>query len=1008
MFPINHLLSLTPNRISAAVNRLQRGIWCDLSPLQVEATAAQERFIALGEAKKSKRRRVNAGESWGKLFDQRWCRIALPKLPARTSWFLNWRDQGEATLYVDGVPYFGFDVAHRHCRLPAGAKELWLECTCIQSAIWHQDATGISDGGSRFDGAFLCRRDDVAWHAYHDLKCLFDIMLDERRRENPLLAPALNAFGEQAPLDSVSPFYRRLLRLLDNAVNAFDQHGAAALSHSLSMAYAELRQSKTFQRCVLTGHAHVDLVWLWPERIGELKAVHVFATANRLLEEYPEFKFGYSQPASYEAVSRRAPALYRNVQNRIKRGCWQATGAMYVESDTLIATGEALVRSFMLGQEGFRQISGKTSRLTWLPDVFGYSGSLPQMMKLSNVDYFFTTKMTWNAVNRFPYSSFVWRGIDGSEIVAHVMQGSNYVTHMNIGDVKNALYGHQQADIHGEFLLPVGYGDGGGGPTDEMCERARRLGSLPGMPSLVWDQPENFFDRLAKLRDKLPVHQGECYLEYHRGTYTTHGNLKDAFRNLERALQIREAAAVATGNGGVPAEAWKRMVFAQFHDYIPGSSIHEVYAEGLPELNRIANEQLAAAKKALTTKGGDSVFNPLPVAVKRWLKPNVLVEIPPLTGALIKHLQITTNDEVTVGTGGLSNHAVQLRVNKAGAINSLVIDGRKIAIAEPLGMFALYPDRPANFEAWDVDRQALALGRICNAPAEITASREGKSCAAINVTRKLGKASSATLTYRLQAESKVVQIEVVLDWQEPEHLLKLNFPTKYAATNARFGIPYGSVLRPQLPGAMQSEAMWEVPFSRWLAVFEEGEQDGLFLITEDKYGATVRSGEIGVSLVRSPRVTGFDSHSNVRPANLARLKPSSIYSDIGRHIIRLAIGRYDTTNELAQQPAALADALFTPPLTYQGKPVQTAYQGVEADGNLIPAWAMPDGKGAWILRLNEIAGRRGAAKLRLAKGTRVEAVNLLGQLLAAKKVVNGKFDYDPYEIISLRIKGGGI
>jgi alpha-mannosidase len=677
---------------------------------------------------------------------------------------------------------------------------------------------------------------------------------------------------------------------------------------------------------------------------------------------------------------------------------------MYVESDTLIATGEALARSFVLGQEGFHTIAGKPSRLTWLPDVFGYSGSLPQLMKLSGVDYFFTTKMTWNAINRFPYSSFIWRGIDGSEVIAHVTQESNYVTHMQVSDVKNAMYGHQQGDVHGEFLLPVGYGDGGGGPTDEMCERARRLRSLPGMPSMSWDGPDNFFDRLAKLRNKLPVYQGECYLEYHRGTYTSHGNVKAAFRRLERALQIREAVAVATSKGGVPTNAWKRLVFSQFHDYIPGSSIHEVYAEGLPELGRIADEQLTEVKKILTKKGENSIFNPLPVTIRHRFKSDVFVEIPPLTGAPINRLEVAVDDRVVVNNGRLSNKYVSLDINKSGSIAGLIIDGIPVAIREPLGSLTLYPDRPASFEAWDMDRQTLSLGEPCIEPARIVARREGRCRAGISVTRKIGKASNITITYSLEAESKLVHIGVEIDWHEKEHLLKMNFPTGYSGANARFGIPYGSILRSQQPGPMAGEAMWEVPFSRWLAVFDEGEQNGLFLVTEDKYGATVRDGEIGLSLVRSPRVTGCEYHRHVRPANLTRLQPASIYSDQGKHVIRLAIGHYNTNAQLEQQPAMLAETLFTPPVPYCGTAVQTAYRGVRANGNLIPVWAKPDGKNTWVLRLNEIAGRRGTAELLLTKKMKITPVDLLGNPLTGKKIINGKFEYGPYEIISLRIK----
>ncbi|PAW80088.1 MAG: hypothetical protein B9S32_01785 [Verrucomicrobia bacterium Tous-C9LFEB] len=1012
MLPTHHLPSLIPNRVQAIVKRLGDSIWTDVRPLRVEATEATPRPLPLSQAQKLKRFSVGTGSGWGKLFDQRWCRVEFPKSTSAQPLYFNWRDQAEATLYLNGVPYFGFDVAHRHCVLPTGVREGWIESNCVQSAIWHPEATGLSPYGSLFHGAYVCHRDEDAWRAYHDLKCLHDVMIDERTRENPMLSPNLNGFGLQAPVEKASPFYRRLLRLLDEAIDAFDVDGPRALSAKLKAAYAELHQDKTFQRCVLTGHAHIDLVWLWPEYIGELKAVHVFATMNYLMAQYPEFKFAYSQPASYEAVERRSPKLYRTIRDRIRRKQWQATGAMYVESDTLIACGEALARSFTLGQDGFKAITGKASKLTWLPDVFGYSACLPQLMKLTGVEYFFTTKMTWNAINRFPHSSFVWRGSDGSEVVSHVSQDVGYVTQMQLVDIKGGLYGHQQADVHPEYLLPTGYGDGGGGTTDEMIERAKRLGSLPGMPSMAWDHPEAFFDRLGKIKDRLPVHQGECYLEYHRGTFTSHGNLKARFRALERALQVREAVASATGVGSSPTEAWKRMVFAQFHDYIPGSSIPEVYAEALPELERLEKEQFAAAQTALEKgkgKGTLHLFNPLPQPVRRWMKlpgqrKASFVQLPPLAGiaaeeAVIKEPLLP----VSVTGQSLSNGLVDLTVDKTGAISKLRVGGHDLAIEESLGLLVTYPEHPANFDAWDIDRQSLSLGELCATPAQIEVRQEGAHRASVIVSRAIGKQSHATVSFSLESGISLVKIEVKLDWNEPETLLKMHFPTRYAATNARFGGPFGSLLRPQLPSGRQAEAMWEVPFSRYLAVFDEGERDGLFLVTQSKYGATVRSGNVGLSLVRSPRITGFDAHHFVRPEVLTRLKPASRYADIGQHVISLAIGRYDTTAPREAQPAALADALFTEPVVYHGKDLQTAYEGLEGGDSLLPSWAQPTGRnGAWILRLHEIGGRRGEAKVKLTTGWTATAVDLLGEPLD-KKVSRGRFEYRPHEIISLKI-----
>lgn len=1008
MLSQHHLPQLIPNRVNASVNRLQGSIWTDVQVLKVEASETRAEQFPLREGMKLRLKPVENNSFWGKLFDQRWCRVVFPKPADKNTW-LNWKDQGEATLYIKGQAYFGFNVAHRHCRIPVGTKEIWLQSSCIQSAIWHLEANGMDAGGSYFEGAFLCRRNDDAWEAYHDLKCLLDLALDQRNRENPQVPTTLGAFGLQPLVDKFSPSYRRMLRLMDDAVNVLELKGVPAFRKSMVAAYGELRSEKTFIHCVLSGHAHLDLVWIWPERMGELKAVNIFATADRLMDEYPEFRFAYSQPASYEAVKRREPGLYQKVLNRIRSKKWQATGAMYVESDTIFACGEALARSFMLGQKGFTSINGKPSRLTWLPDVFGYSACLPQIMKQTGVEYFFTTKMTWNAINRFPHSSFIWRGNDGSEVVSHVTQESGYVTHMTVDNVKAPMNAYQQADIHAEYLLPTGYGDGGGGATSDMIERARRLDSLPGMPSMSWDHPEAFFERLAKLRDRLPVHQGECYLEYHRGTFTTHGNLKAAFRGLERALQVAEAASVVTGKRWDMEHAWKRLVFAQFHDYIPGSSVWDVYLEGLPELDAEAEAQLELAGRALSNgKPVASLFNSHAHPVKKWVKnpatgKKVYVSLPALSGTPVDTAVVEQPEAVEVKGSFVSNGSTSFRLNAAGYVESLKLDGEAIPLKASGGLCQLvsYPDRAANFDAWDIDRHVLSMGEVAKDKPVIAPIREGKHRAGFSVTRQVGKKSSATVSYILEAGSPLLHITVDLDWQEPEHLLKMLFPTRYAGVNARFGIPYGSVLRPQVSSGMLAEAMWEVPFSRHLEVFDEGEREGLFLVTEAKYGACVRDGEIGLSLVRSPRVTGLDGHGHAWPKHLTRLKIPSEFSDIGKHHICLALGRYDIELPRERQPAAVAETLFTAPVPYQGKALPSALQSMDGGETLLPAWSMPLDGTSWVLRCNEVSGRRGTTKIKAAAGWKVVASDIQGKALgkAAPAVTVG---FTPYQLLSFR------
>lgn len=1007
MLPTHHLPQLILNRVNSATGRLAAEIWSSSRPLQVEATKAGPELLSIEAAGRLKRTVVSTPSSWGKLFDQRWCRIVVP---AGTGRWLKWQDQGEATLYVEGKACFGFDVAHHWCRLPERVTEVWIESNCIQSGVWHPDAVGLTPQGSLFEGAFLCERNEEVWQGYHDLKCLFDLALDQRSRENPNLQRTLGGAGLQPPVDSYTPVYRRMLRMLDEAVDALDSSGVTAMRRKLAAVYKDLRVDKTFMQCTLTGHAHLDLVWIWPERMGELKAVHIFSTMDHLMEEYPEFKFGYSQPASYEAVERRAPELYKRVQKRLKQGRWQATGAMYVESDTLIACGEALARSFTVGQEEFRRIRGSESKLTWLPDVFGYSACLPQIMRQAGVDYFFTTKMTWNAINRFPHSSFIWRGNDGSEVVAHVTQDTSYVTHMQVETIRNAMNGHRQSDIHYEFLLPTGYGDGGGGPTHDMCERARRLGSLPGMPAMEWGNPEDFFERLGKLRDQLPVHQGECYLEYHRGTFTTHSDLKSTFRELERALQIAEAAKVITGKEWESTFAWKRSIFAQFHDYIPGSSVWDVYVEGLPELRKCAAAQLAEAGQALSSRKSAEacLLNPHALPVRKWISLSgsaapAYVELPALSGSAVTAVKATElPQKVNLNGKTASNGLVTFRLDRNGWMDRLEWEGVAVPLRNGAGRLVRYSDRAAHFEAWDIDRHVLSLGEVCRETAEIESIDESYQ-GGFRIRRKIGEKSSVTVEYLLEAGSPLVHVSLDLDWQEPETLLKFLISTGYSATNARFGSPFGSVLRSQTPNGLSAEAMWEVPFSRYLAVFDEGERDGLFLVTEAKYGATVRNGEIGLSLVRSPRVTGMESHAHAWPGrHLSRLKNLSTCSDLGKQKVRFAIGRYSMDLARERQPAALADTLFTGPLPYHGAPLASPLLELSGGETLVPAWVKPAGKNGWILRLHEVAGRRGTVIVRAAEGWTLELTDLAES--EGKSVERNTVPFSPYQIVSVRFR----
>ncbi len=1014
MLPPHTLLQLTPARVARTLARLKTEIWSEVGVAALRATASLPRHRTWREARREPLRPVATPQAWGKLWDQRWFRVDLPvEARRRGGLYLEWNDQAEATLYADGVPQYGFDVAHRRAPLPKGAREVWIESVVAQTGIWHPEATGLDPEGSRLAGARVLSRDEDRWQLYHDLLVPYELALDELRREYGVEAGRFNGFGLRTALENVSPLLRRLLRTLDQGIDALETDGVQAARRVIARGLLALPADPSAPRAVLTGHAHIDLVWLWPENVGEFKAVHTFATANRLMERYPEFRFGYTQPASYAAVGRRSPEMARLAKRRLREGRWEATGATEVESDCLLACGEALARSFLVGQERFQELRGSPAAVLWLPDVFGYPACLPQLMREAGVESFYTTKLSWSALTRFPYSSFVWRGHDGSEVVAHLTQEGGYNQEAKPDHLRNSARAHRQVDVHPEFLAPTGFGDGGGGPTEEMCERVRRLSRLSGVPRAEWGGIEPFFARLGRLRDKLPVYHGELYLEYHRGTYTTHANIKAAMRAAERALQTLEAVRCTTTGRPAPREDWQRTIFAQFHDYVTGSSIHEVYAEGSIELAALVKRCTRSAAKELGGRGGaPALFNPLPRArnVVRGIGEDGRVGravLAPLSGATVSGLVVVDSVEpVRASARRLENGRLRAEFDQRGRVRALTIDGTAVPIGSPLGELVIYPDRPALFEAWDIDRPAMSLGKRVGSRADIRIVQTDGRTASLECRRSLGEAGEAVIRYTLDAGSAVLGITVDLDWRRPEAMLKMLFPTTCAGTHARFAAPFGSVLRRQVPGDLAAEAQWEVPASRWAAVSDDAERNGLFVVTRDKFGFSCRDGVLGLTLLRSAAITceGADTHARAsHPPTLRRTQAPSKYSDLGRHQIEFAIGRHDVSAPRDEQPAALADLLFTPVLSYRGGPRATGFLGLDGGETLQPVWAKPAGRGRWVLRLNETLGQRGVAMLRLAKGWRARRINLREQPAGRARALR-TIAYTPYALISVMIE----
>ncbi len=503
----------------------------------------------------------------------------------------------EALAYLDGEPFAGIDKWHPDLLLAGEARggERWriaIEAFSARVAEPH-----------RLLQYELAARDPAAHALAADLRAAYDVLtiLDPAGGDHALLSRAIDA----------------ALATVD-----FRQRGSDAFYASLAPARAAFKEALAGYRhgarprIVMTGHAHIDVAWLWPLAQTRRKAARTFATVLRLMEEYPEYHFTQSQPQLYDYVKEDEPALYARIKARVAEGRWEPTGAMWVESDTNVPNGESLVRQLVYGMRAFEAEFGRRTSLLWLPDVFGYSWALPQILRGAGITHFMTSKMSWNDTNRLPYDTFRWRGADGSEVLTHFITtptaGQRYFTyngHMTAEEVAGTYRVYNQKDINDNLLYLFGWGDGGGGPTRGMLEAGRRLGDLPGMPRIEQGPAEPLFAAIERavlapenLR-KTPIWEGELYFEYHRGTYTSQGRTKYAHRRAEVLLHEAElwsAAAHATDDrlpGGQLDDAWRKLLLQEFHDILPGSSIDEVYVDAERDLAEVG-EGAAAARDA--------------------------------------------------------------------------------------------------------------------------------------------------------------------------------------------------------------------------------------------------------------------------------------------------------------------------------------------------------------------------------------------------------------------------
>lgn len=688
--------------------------------------------------------------------------------------------------------------------------------------------------------------------------------------------------------------YIQMMDVLEQTANRIDLRAPMSEAYHASIAVAtEYIQRELYEKLCSTegkpvvsciGHTHIDVEWLWHRAQTREKIQRSFATANTLMKAYPEYKFMLSQPELYRYLKEEAPEKYAELKAWVAEGRWEPEGSMYVEADCNLISGESFVRQIIHGKRFFKEEFGVDCRVLFLPDVFGYSAAMPQILKKCGVDHFVTSKISWNETNCMPVDCFMWEGIDGTAMFTNFITtqeyrgpdpwtGTNYVGHMTPSEVKGCWNKFLQKDYANRVLNTYGHGDGGGGPTKEMLEYQRRLAKgLPGMPvtkteSLInhLDKTRAEFDEGCRRTGRTPKWVGELYLEYHRGTYTSIAKNKKGNRKAEWQLQQTEALSTTdmlfggTYDADGLKKAWRKVLHNQFHDIIPGSSIFEVYegtdrdyAEIADYCGGVSGAILGRLAEKAGGEGDLLVYNPLGFARKGMLtldgKTVELTEEIPAFGWKVLKAPVATN-HVTVSGRTVENAYYTLTLDECGRIESLydkTADRQVLKAGCKGNEIQVFEDYPRDYDAWEISEYYQDKMWVLDDPAVITPVEDG-SRAGFRVTKTYMN-STITQTVWLYTDSRRIDFDNDIDWHEEHQLVKAAFPLDVCTASATYEIQFGHVQRPTHRNTSWDKAKFEVYGHKWVDLSEDGY--GVSLLNDCKYGYSTEGSTLKLTMLK--------------------------------------------------------------------------------------------------------------------------------------------------------------
>jgi len=798
----------------------------------------------------------------------------------------------ESLLFINDEPYQGIDSNHKEVFLTADYSGQKVK---LALKLW----SGLEGGGPP-----QIQRHRLLYADYGILSA----QVDDLYYTGKMMLDTI------AILDENSPDRQTMLNLLDASFKEINWQvpGSPSFFDSIASANAALQtgvdqlEKHTPVNVTAIGHTHIDVAWLWRLKHAREKSARSFLTVLRLMERYPEYIFLQSQPQLYAYIKEDYPEIYEQIKAKVAKGTWEVDGAMWLESDCNIPSGESLVRQILFGSQFIKKEFNKDVNYLWLPDVFGYSWALPQILRKSGIDTFMTTKISWNQYNRMPHDTFKWRGIDGTEILTHYISTPDlgnidphrytYNGMIEAKSVKGIYDVYRDKDFNQDLLLAYGYGDGGGGVTRDMLEQRKRLDKLPGLPHIKPGTAKDYFEKLHETVENTDhyVHtwDGELYLEFHRGTYTSQAFVKKWNRKLELAQREGEFLNVWAGlensNAHYPkAEldlAWEIILRNQFHDIIPGSSIKEVYEDAAieyEEANALSEKALANSQKYLLSEKTNhfTFFNsagwtrkevvnvPLETSGHFVDEHNqklasvqtetgyavLLPEVHPLSSQTIQFIEgdlsTETSAPFTISDNQVESLHYVINWNQDGQLTKVFDKKHQRHVLTESGLgnaLELFEDKPMEFDAWDIDLFHIEKKQLLAAH-QIEVLDQSQFSLSIRFHYKFGN-STLTQDMTLYTHTRRIDFKTEADWQERQQLLKTAFEVDVRATEATYDIQFGHVKRPTHWNTSWDMARFETVGHQWVDFSERG--FGVSLLNDCKYGHSVKDQTMRISLIK--------------------------------------------------------------------------------------------------------------------------------------------------------------